>query len=113
MFRIRPFRLPTIPYAGVIEATLLQKSHLAPRFASHVYAFASVKLFIRLGPVRYSEGTVESFGTKVPPVWLRFIWYGAELENTGQLDAAFGEADELDDEPAANAFEMDGSEVVM
>jgi hypothetical protein len=34
------------------------------------------------------------------------------LENTGQLDAVFAEADELDDEPAANASEMDGSEDV-
>jgi hypothetical protein len=34
------------------------------------------------------------------------------LENTGQLEAAFVEADEFDEEPVANAAEMDGSEVV-
>jgi hypothetical protein len=44
---------------------------------------------------------------------LRFNWYGAELENSGQLDAAFVEAEELDDEPFAKASEMEGSEVVM
>jgi hypothetical protein len=32
------------------------------------------------------------------------------LENSGQFDAAFAEAEELDDEPAAKAFEMDGFE---
>jgi hypothetical protein len=34
------------------------------------------------------------------------------LENSGQLDAAFVEAEQLDDEPVAMASEMDGSEVV-
>jgi hypothetical protein len=48
----------TTSYAGTIAATLLQKSHLAPRPASHVYAFANVKLFLRLGPVRYWDVTV-------------------------------------------------------
>jgi hypothetical protein len=32
------------------------------------------------------------------------------LENSGQLDAAFAEAEELDDEPAAKVSEIDGLE---
>lgn len=48
--------------------TLLQKSHLLPLPLSHVYASASVKLFIRLDPVRYSEVTVAFCSTSMPPV---------------------------------------------